>query len=91
MPRFDFTTKDNPITSSGVTASVKLIEGTVALGVLQHFLPLKEYPLRSNLLTDQGCSSIATGIYPLRFKSARRYKTIFLFMKVKLDIAPGAT
>ena len=61
-PTFDFITKDKPITSYGVTARVKVILGTVAFGFLQHFLPLNEYPLLSNLFTDQGYSSIATGI-----------------------------
>jgi hypothetical protein len=79
----DFTTKDNPITSYGVTARVNVIDGTVAFGFLQHFLPLKEYPLLSNLFTDQGYSSIATGIYPLMLRSARRYNTIFLLILVK--------
>ena len=61
-PTLDFTTNDKPNTSYGVTARVKVIEGTVAFGFLQHFLPLNEYPLLSNLFTDQGYSSIATGI-----------------------------
>ncbi len=55
-------TKDRPNTSYGVTARVKVILGTVDFGFLQHFLPLKEYPLLSNLLIDHGYSSIATGI-----------------------------
>ena len=59
---FALTTKDNPITSSGVTARVKVIGGIVAFGFLQHFRPLNEYPLRSNLFTDHGCSSIETGV-----------------------------
>ena len=43
-------------------ASVNVILGTVAFTVLQHLLPLIEYPFKSNLLMDQGYSSIATGI-----------------------------
>jgi len=61
-PLFDLTTKDKPITSYGVTARVNVIEGSVAFGFLQHFLPLYEYPLLSNLFTDQGYSSMDTGI-----------------------------
>ena len=70
IPILEWTTKDNPMTSSGDTASVKVILGVVALIFLQHFFPLSEYPLRSSLLTDQGYSSNATGMYPLRFNSA---------------------
>jgi len=62
MPTFAFTTNDNPTTSTGVTASVNVIDGTVALGFFVHLFPRKEYPLKSSLLIDQGYSSIATGI-----------------------------
>jgi len=63
-------------------ASVNVILGTVAFTVLQHLVPLIEYPFRSSLLIDQGYSSIATGIYPCKFNSARMYNTIFLFFLV---------
>lgn len=62
IPTFDLTTKDKPIMSNGEAARVKVMLGTVAFGFLQHFLPLYEYPLLSNLFTDQGYSSMATGI-----------------------------
>ena len=39
---FPFTTKDKPTTSSGVTAKVKVMGGTVAFGFLVHFLPRNE-------------------------------------------------
>lgn len=40
---------------------------------------------------DQGYSSIATGMYPYMFNSASIYRTIFLFIRVKLLIAPLGT
>ena len=58
----EFTTNDNPTISVGEVARVNVIEGTVAFGFLQDFLPLNEYPLKSSLLIDHGYSSIATGI-----------------------------
>jgi len=63
-------------------ASVNVILGTVAFTVLQHLLPLIEYPFKSNLLMDQGYSSMATGMYPYRFNSASMYNDIFLFFLV---------
>ena len=59
---FDFTTKDNPRISNGVTATVRVIEGTVALTFFKQLVPRSEYPLRSSELIDHGYSSIATGI-----------------------------
>ena len=91
IPKLEFTTKERPITWTGVTASVNDIEGTVAFGFLQHFLPRKEYPLKSSLLMDHGYSSIATGIYPCRFNSASMYRTIFLLRIVNLLVAPFGT
>ena len=72
-------------------ASVKVILGTVAFTVLQHLEPRIEYPFKSNLLMDQGYSSIATGIYPCMFNSTRMYNIIFLFFLVTKEYAPPAT
>ena len=36
---FDFTTKDNPRISNGVTATVRVIEGTVALTFFKQLFP----------------------------------------------------
>ena len=41
---FDFTTKESPITSKGVTARVKVMEGTVALRFLHTFSPRTAKP-----------------------------------------------
>jgi len=38
----EFTTKESPTISVGVTATVKVIGGTVAFGSFVHFLPRKE-------------------------------------------------
>ena len=88
---FDFTTKDNPRISNGVTATVRVIDGTVALTFFRQLVPRIEYPLRSSLLMDQSYSSIATGIKFYKLSSASIYKTIFLFFRVNCELVPLVT
>ena len=88
---FDFTTKDNPRISNGVTATVKVIEGTVALTFFKQLVPRIEYPIRSSELIDHGYSSIATGIKFYKLSSASIYKTIFLFFSVNYELVPFVT